>query len=430
MEPVFSTAELQALRQQFPLLAQRGRDGQEIAYLDAAATSQKPQVVLQALENFYTHSNGAVSRGTHLLADEATFAVGESRRKIAAFFGVSEEEIVWTSGATMAINLVAYAFLNASVGLGGAAARERFALQAGDEIVLSAAEHHANLVPWQQLAQATGAQLRFLALDAEGRLAPGCTEVIGPRTRLVAITHMSNVTGVINDLAPVVAAAHQHGALVLADTCQSAAHLPLNLPQLGVDFAVFSAHKMLGPTGVGALWGRAELLAQMPPFLGGGSMIEEVHLDHSTFLPPPTRFEAGTQPVAQIVGWGAACDFMSEVGREKIAAHERYLTELALPRLAGVRGIKLLGPTGSDGCRARGGVIAWAISGVHPHDVGQFLDAHSIAVRVGHHCAQPIHRHFGVSSSSRASFCLTTTEAEIERLVQALDKVSQYFGVD
>lgn len=419
----FSDAELESLRADFPILSLAGRDGRPLAYLDSTATSQKPQIVLDTMREFYEKHNGAVHRGTHQLGDEATELFENARGTVARFLGAREDEIVWTSGATAALNTVAYAFSSATAEGGP----EVFSLREGDEIAVSRAEHHANLVPWQLVANRTGARVRPIELTEEGRIDTSrLAQAITNRTRVVAVTHLSNVTGAITDLKPVVEQARTVGALIVLDTCQSGAHLDLNLQTLGVDFACFSGHKMCGPTGIGALWGRAELLAQMPVFLSGGSMIEDVSLETgTTFLPAPYRFEAGTQPVAQIVGWAAACDYLSKVGMERVAAHEAALSAYALPRLAEIPGIKVLGPPASD---SRAGVLSFALAGVHPHDLGQYLDSLSIAVRVGHHCAIPLHRFFDVTASTRATFSLTTTRAEVDRLLEGLPQAAKFFG--
>lgn len=420
----FSAAELTRIRADFPILNVLGRDGQPIDYLDSGATSQKPAVVLEAIDDFYRRHNGAVHRGTHQLGDEATALFEDARQDVADFLGVSDpEEIVWTSGATEALNLVAYGFAAATWERAGGP----FALQPGDEIVFTRAEHHANLVPWQLVAKRTGAVTKVIELTPDGRLdVSGLEDVITPRTRVVAFAHLSNVTGAVTDIAPIITAARAVGAVVVMDTCQSSAHLPLDVDGLGVDFACFSAHKMLGPTGVGALWGRRELLEQLPVFLSGGSMIENVTVEETTFLPAPYRFEAGTQPVAQIVGWAAACKYLQELGMERVAAHEQVLTAYALPRLVEIPGVKLLGPTDMT---HRAGVLSFEMKGIHPHDLGQYLDSQGVAVRVGHHCAIPLHRFFGLNASTRATFSPTTTIDEIDRWLQALPQAAKFFGV-
>ncbi|MFC4556462.1 cysteine desulfurase [Georgenia faecalis] len=421
-----SATELAAVRADFPLLGRTVRDGRELVYLDTAATSQKPQCVLDAVEEYYTRSNAAVHRGAHALAEEATELYEQARAAVAAFVGARPHEVVWVKNATEGINLVAYAASNAALGRGGERARELFAVGPGDEIVVTEAEHHANLVPWQELCARTGATLRWIGLTDDGRLDPATFDVITERTRYVALTHASNVTGAVSPVADVVARAKAAGALVVLDASQSVPHLAVDLPALGVDFAVFSGHKMLGPTGVGVLYGRAELLEAMPPFLTGGSMVEVVTMEATTYAPPPTRFEAGTQMVAETVGLRAAVGYLAELGMDAVAAHEAQLAALLLDGVASVPGVRVLGPTDPADRLA---VVAFSVDGVHPHDVGQLLDDAGIAVRVGHHCAQPLHRRLGVHASTRASAGVYTTAEEIERFVDALGGVRSFFGV-
>lgn len=408
----------------FPLLGRTVREGKPLVYLDTGATAQKPTAVLDAERTFNLRHNAAVHRGAHQIAEEATEAYEAARSSLAEFVGVDFGEIVWTKNATEGLNLVAYSFLNATLGAGGAEA-DRFRLREGDEIVVTELEHHANLVPWQQLAARTGAVVRWIPVTAEGRLDMDRLDVIGERTRVVAFTHASNVTGAITDVAPIVERAREHNALTVLDACQSAAHLPVDLHELGVDFAAFSGHKMLGPTGVGALYGRSELLAAMPPFLTGGSMVEIVTMDDTTFLPPPQRFEAGTQMVAQTAGMHAAVDYLSEIGMDRVAAHEEHLTAMMLQGMTTVPGVRILGPT-EPGDRLA--VVAFDVDGVHPHDVGQVLDDQGIAVRVGHHCAQPVHRSFGVHASTRASAGVYTSEGDVEAFITGLHRVVEFFG--
>ncbi|GAB2975754.1 SufS family cysteine desulfurase [Actinotalea caeni] len=421
---MLTAAELSAVRADFPLLARTVRDGRPLVYLDTAATSQKPQCVLDAEQDFYERRNAAVHRGAHALAEEATEAYEAARAAVAGFVGVAPGELVWTKNATEAINLVAYAFSNATAGRGGDAAR-RFRLGPGDEVVVTEAEHHANLVPWQELCARTGATLRWLGLTDEGRLDLGTLDVIGERTRVVALTHASNVTGAISPVAEVVAAAHAVGALVVLDACQSVPHLPVDLHALDVDFAAFSGHKMLGPTGVGALYGRRELLEAMPPVLTGGSMVEVVTMTETTYAPPPQRFEAGTQMVAQTVGLRAAVEYLGELGMDAVAAHEAALAQRLLDGVAQVPGVRVLGPSTAEDRLA---TVAFAVDGVHPHDVGQLLDDAGVAVRVGHHCAQPLHRRLGVAASARASAGVYTSEADVDAFVEALGRVRTFFG--
>ncbi|MCE7482960.1 MULTISPECIES: aminotransferase class V-fold PLP-dependent enzyme [Microbacterium] len=418
-------AEIHRLREDFPIL-QTQVNGHPLVYLDSGATSQRPVAVLDAEREFLTTLNSAVHRGAHTLAAEATEVFEDARASVARFVGADDDEIVWTSNATEAINLVAYAFSNASVGRGGSAA-ERFRLGEGDEIVTTEMEHHANLIPWQELAARTGATLRVIPLDDDGALRlDEAAALIGPRTRIVAVTHVSNVLGVINPVEQLIAAAHEVGALVLLDACQSAPHLPLDVKALDVDFAVFSGHKMLGPTGVGALYGRRELLEVMPPFLTGGSMITTVTTTGAEYLPPPQRFEAGTQRVSQAVALAAAVDYLSAVGMTRIAEHEAALGRRLVEGLSAIEGVRVLG-AGID--LPRVGLASFDIPGIHSHDVGQFLDDQGIAVRVGHHCAQPLHRRLGVTSSTRASTYLYSTEDEVDAFLEGVAATIEFFGV-
>ncbi len=424
---VLSPGELAAVRADFPLLARTLRDGKPLVYLDSGATSQKPDVVLDAEQDFYAQRNAAVHRGAHQLAEEATEAFELAREQVASFVGVDAGELVWTTNATAGINLVAYALSNATAGRGGEAAR-RFALAPGDEIVVTEAEHHANLVPWQELAARTGAVLRWITVDDDGRLRTDeLARTITDRTRVLAFTHASNVTGAITDVAPFVARAREVGALTVLDACQSVPHLPVDLRALGVDFAVFSGHKMLGPTGVGALYGRRELLEAMPPVTTGGSMVEVVTMETTTYAPPPQRFEAGTQMVAQAIGMGAAAAYLAELGMDAVAAHEAALAAELLDAVASVPHVRVVGPTDT---RDRLATVSFVVDGVHAHDVGQVLDDAGVAVRVGHHCAQPLHRRFGVAATARASASVYTTSEEIAVFREALAGVRAFFGWD
>jgi cysteine desulfurase/selenocysteine lyase len=421
-----SATELAAVRADFPLLARTVRGGRPLVYLDSGATSQKPQVVLDTEVDFYEERNAAVHRGAHQLAEEATEAFEDARSAVARFVGADADEIVWTSGATAAINLVTYALSNATIGRGGEAAR-RFALAPGDEIVLTEAEHHANLVPWQELAARTGAVLRWFGVDDEGRIrVDEAASVITERTRVVAFTHASNVTGAITPVAPIVARAQEVGALTFLDACQSVPHLPVDLHALDVDFAAFSGHKMLGPTGVGALYGRRELLEALPPVTTGGSMIEVVTMTEASYMPPPQRFEAGTQAVAQIVGLGVAAQYLEELGMENVAAHEHDLA-VEMLKIADVPGVRIVGPRTPEDRLA---VVSFVVEGVHAHDVGQVLDAAGIAVRVGHHCAQPLHRRFGIAATARASASVYTTSEDVVAFREGLAGVRAFFSVD
>ena len=419
-----SHAEILAIRADFPLLSERV-NGHPLVYLDSGATSQKPVVVLDAERDYYEHRNAAVHRGAHTLAAEATELFEDARATVARFIGAKADELVWTSNATEALNLVAYSFSNASLGRGGSGA-ERFRLGVGDEIVVTEMEHHANLLPWQELAARTGATLRFIPIDDAGSLRlDDAATIIGPRTRLLAVTHVSNVLGRVNPVAELVALAREAGALVVLDACQSAPHLPLDVAALGVDFAVLSGHKMLGPTGIGALYGRRELLEAMPPFLVGGSMITTVTMQAAEYLPPPQRFEAGTQRISQAIALAAAVDYLEGIGMHRIADHERRLGRALVERLRAIDGVRVLGP-GAETPRV--GLASFDIAGIHSHDVGQFLDDRGIAVRVGHHCAQPLHRRLGVTSSTRASTYLYTTDDEIDQLVDAVSGAIDFFG--
>lgn len=415
-------AEILRLREDFPIL-QTQVNGHPLVYLDSGATSQRPLAVLDAEREFATTLNSAVHRGAHTLAAEATEVFEDARTAVARFVGADDDEIVWTSNATEAINLVAYAFSNASVGRGGAAAR--FRLGAGDEIVTTEMEHHANLIPWQELAARTGATLRVIPLDDDGALRLDENQIT-ERTKLVAVTHVSNVLGVINPIEQLIAAAHGVGALVLLDACQSAPHLPFDVRALDVDFAVLSGHKMLGPTGIGALYGRRELLEAMPPFLTGGSMITTVTTTEAEYLPPPQRFEAGTQRVSQAVALAAAVRYLHDIGMPRIAAHEAALGQRLVDGLSAIDGVRVLG-AGID--LPRVGLASFDIPGIHSHDAGQFLDDRGIAVRVGHHCAQPLHRRLGVTASTRASTYLYSTESEVDALVDGVTATIEFFGV-
>lgn len=422
--------EFSSIRGQFPILDQEVH-GHSLVYLDSAATAQKPTCVIDAVSDFYRRDNAGVHRGAHELAARSTLAFEEARAKVARLVGADSgegrDEVVVTGGATASLNLLATAFGNASQGRGGKAA-ERFALGPGDEIVVSEAEHHSVLLPFQELALRTGATLRHFGLDDEGRiLSADAGQVIGDRTRIVAITHVSNVTGAITDLAPIVARAHEVGALVVLDACQSVPHMPVDFHALDVDFAAWSAHKMYGPTGVGFLYGRRNLLEALPPASFGGSMVELAFLDRpARYMDPPARFEAGTQPVAQLIGAGVAADWLMDLGMENVAEHERTITDRLL-RLGDIDGVRILGPTSPEG---RIGTVSFDVEGVHPHDVGQFVDSRGIAIRVGHHCAQPVHRHFGLYASNRASTGVYNTPQEADALVEAISQVRHFFKVD
>jgi cysteine desulfurase / selenocysteine lyase len=415
--------DVEAVRSDFPILGRAVRGGRHLMYLDSGATSQKPRQVLDAERDFYTTHNAAAHRGAHLLGEEATDGYEAARARVATFLHAEPGEIVFTKSATESVNLVAYAMSNAATA--GPEAR-RFAVGPGDEILVTEAEHHANLVPWQQLCERTGATLRWFGVLPDGRIdLSRMSELINDRTKLVAVTHQSNVTGVVPPVAEIAAAAHARGALVLADGAQSVPHQPVDVTQLGVDFLVFSGHKMLGPSGVGVLWGRRELLEAMPPYVTGGSMIEIVRMEGSTFLPPPDRFEAGVPAAAQAVGLAAACDYLDGLGMANVAAHEEALTAHALDALSGIDGLRVLGPLSTD---HRGGAVSFVLDGIHPHDVGQVLDELGIAVRTGHHCAWPLHRALGAQSSTRASFYVYNTHDEVDALADGIRQAQKFFG--
>ena len=418
--------DVDAVRKDFPILA-REVHGQPLVYLDSANTSQKPQVVLDTLTDFYARHNANVARAVHTLGSEATNAFELARDKVAVFVNApGRDEIVFTKNSSEALNLVAYAISNASTFPGA----QRFRIGPGDEIVVTEMEHHSNIVPWQLLAQRTGATFRWLPIDDDGRLVEhaidGGDSIITERTKVVAFVHQSNALGTINPVPRVVARARAVGALTVVDASQSAPHLPLDVQELGADFVAFTGHKMYGPTGVGVLWGRYELLAELPPFLGGGEMIETVDLvNGTTFAAPPHRFEAGTPMIAQAVGLGAAVDYLSALGMENVAAHERALVEYALDGLSAVDGLRIIGPATPV---ARGATISFTLAGMHPHDVAQLLDEQGIAVRAGHHCARPVCVRYGIPATTRASFGVYTTPDEVDALVRGVEKVKAMFA--
>ncbi|HEX2357705.1 MAG TPA: cysteine desulfurase [Micromonosporaceae bacterium] len=418
-EPRFDVA---AVRADFPILS-REVNGHPMVYLDSGNTSQKPRQVIDAMRTHLECHNGNVSRSVHTLGTEATEAYEGARAKVAAFIGApSAAEVVFTKNATEAINLVAYAFSNASATNGD----PRFRLGPGDEVVISEMEHHSNIVPWQLLCERTGATLRWFGITDGGRLdESNLEELVNERTRMVSYTLVSNVLGTVNPTARIGRRAREVGALLMLDCSQAVPHIPVDVAALDADFIAFTGHKMCGPTGIGVLWGRAELLDAMPPFLGGGSMIETVEMARSTFAPAPARFEAGTPPIVEAVGLGAAVDYLSAVGMPAIAWHEKQLTAYALDALGTVPGLRVFGPSVPVG---RGATISFGLDGVHPHDVGQVLDAEGVEVRVGHHCARPVCARFGVPAMTRASLYLYTTADEVDALVRGLDKVRRVFS--
>ncbi|MDQ1057603.1 cysteine desulfurase/selenocysteine lyase [Arthrobacter globiformis] len=420
-------AEVLRIRNDFPVLNQTV-NGRPLIYLDSGATSQNPLSVIEAEQEFYEQRNAAVHRGAHHLAVEATEVFEDARQTVADFVGAAYEEIVWTSNATEGLNVISYALSNASLwaaqGRGDAKLRD-LALGPGDEIVVTEMEHHANLIPWQELAYRTGATLRHIPLDDAGVLRMDeAAEILGERTRLLAFTHASNVLGTINPVSDLVALARRAGALVVLDACQSAPHLALDVKQLDVDFAVFSGHKMLGPTGVGVLYGKQELLDVLPPVLTGGSMITTVTMERAEYLPAPQRFEAGTQKISQAVALAAAVNYLTETGIDRVHRWESELGQRMVAGLEAIDGVRVLGPAaGQD----RIGLAAFDVAGVHAHDVGQFLDARGIAVRVGHHCAQPLHRRLGLTATTRASAYLYNTTDDVDEFLDAVSGVRAYF---
>ncbi|WP_306209288.1 cysteine desulfurase [Actinoplanes sp. RD1] len=402
------------IRGDFPILS-REINGHPLVYLDSANTSQKPRQVLEAMQDHLERHNGNVSRSVHTLGTESTEAYEGARAKVAAFIGAAHpDEVVFTKNSTEAINLVAWT------------AGQFLALGPGDEIVVSEMEHHSNLVPWQLLCERTGATLRWFGVTDEGRLdESGIDDLINERTKLVSVVHMSNILGTINDPSRIVARAREVGALVMLDCSQSVPHFSVDVAALGVDFIAFTGHKMLGPTGIGVLWGRAGLLEKMPPFLAGGSTIETVTMGGTTFAPPPARFEGGTPPITAAIGLGAAVDYLRAVGMDAVHRHEQEITAYALKALADVEGVRIYGPASPEG---RGGTVSFGVDGVHPHDVGQILDDLGVEVRVGHHCARPVCTRFGVPAMTRASFYLYTTTDEIDALARGLEQVRKVFA--
>jgi cysteine desulfurase/selenocysteine lyase len=410
------------LKKDFPILSRTVRGGRPLVYLDSGATSQKPRQVLDAEREFYEVRNAAVHRGAHQLAEEATDAFEDARVTVARFIGADPGEVVFTKNTTESINLVAYALSNAAT---AGPEASRFVVGPGDEVLVSEMEHHANLVPWQQLCLRTGATLRWFGITDDGRLdLSELDTLVNERTKIVALTHQSNVLGTVNPLERITERAHRFGALVLLDAAQSVPHQPVNVVALDVDFLAFSGHKMLGPSGIGVLWGRRELLETMPPFLTGGSMIELVHMEQSTFMPPPQRFEAGVPMTAQAVGLAAACDYLTDLGMDRVAAHEHALTEYGLGRLGEIPGVRIIGPVTAE---ARGGTLSFAVEDIHPHDVGQVLDDLGIAVRVGHHCAWPLCRRFGVPATTRASLYVYNTLEDLDALADGVREAQKFF---
>ncbi|MGZ4560006.1 MAG: cysteine desulfurase [Mycobacteriaceae bacterium] len=409
--------DIARIRADFPILSRTVREGKPLVYLDSGATSQRPLQVLDAERDFLLTCNAAVHRGAHQLAEEATDAYESARERIAAFVGANSDELVFTKNATEALNLVAYT-------LGDSRSGER-TVGPGDEVVVTQMEHHANLVPWQELCRRTGATLRWYGVTDEGRIDLESLQLT-ERTKVLAFTHQSNVLGTVAPVVELVRRAREVGALTVLDACQSVPHTPVDFHALGVDYAAFSGHKMLGPSGVGVLYGRSELLAQMPPFLTGGSMIETVEMEASSYAPAPQRFEAGVPMTSQAIGLGAAVDYLSRLGMDAVAAHENRLTAAALSGLQELPGVRIIGPTEAID---RGGAVSFVVDGIHAHDVGQILDDEGVAVRVGHHCAWPLHKRFGIAGTVRASFAVYNSEDEVKTLIAAVRRAQSFFGV-
>ena len=413
------TFDAHAIAKDFPILDRTIRDGKRLVYLDSGATSQKPNVVIEAESNFYRLHNAAVHRGAHQLAEEATDAYEGAREIVATFLNASVDEIIFTKSATESLNLISYAMGNAAPG-------NRFHLQAGDSIVVTEMEHHANLIPWQQLAARTGATLKWFSVTDEGRLdLSQINSVIDAKTKVVALTHQSNVLGTINPLDAITKRAHEVGAVVVLDACQSVPHMKTDVKALDVDFLAFSGHKAVGPTGVGIFWGRAELLADLPPFLTGGSMIENVTMESATWAPAPKKFEAGVPNMAQAVGLGAALTYLTRIGMDNIHKHEIALTKYLIEGLSAISDLRIIGPKTTE---LRGGVVSFTLGDIHPHDLGQYLDSQGIAVRTGHHCAWPLTRKLGVPATTRASVYLYNTPDDLDALIVGVQGAQKYFG--
>lgn len=407
------------IRKDFPIFTRTIRDGKRLVYLDSGATSQKPQVVIDAEMDFYSKHNAAAHRGAHQLAEEATELFEASRQTVAAFIGAKSEEIVFTKSATESLNLLAYSFSNAEPG-------SKFAIGPEHSIVVSEMEHHANLIPWQQLAKRSGAELKWFSVTSDGRLDESNIDaLITSKTKIVAITQQSNVLGTINNLDRIIKKAHDVGAIVIVDACQSVPHIPVDVTELEADFLAFSGHKVLGPTGVGVLWGRYDLLNALPPFLFGGSMIENVTMTDATWAEAPRKFEAGVPNMAQVVGLAAGVKYLQAIGVEEVHKHEKTLTSYLLAELQKIEGVNVVGPTDVS---LRGGTVSFTVSGIHPHDLGQYLDSAGIAVRTGHHCAWPLTRALGVAATTRASLYLYNDNSDIDALINGVKEAKKYFG--
>jgi len=411
-----SSLDIAKIRSDFPILSRTVRDGKKLVYLDSGATAQRPVQVLDAEREFLTNHNAPVHRGAYELAEEATESYESAREAIANFVGAEDREIAFTKNATEALNEVAYI-------LGDARAGE-LQITEGDEIVVSELEHHANLVPWQELAQRTGATLKWYSATPNGRIDLNSLE-LSERTKVVALTHQSNVTGAVLDVKEAVRRAREVGAIFVLDACQSVPHMPVDFHELDVDFAAFSGHKMLGPNGVGVLYGKSQHLDHLPPFLTGGSMVEKVTMERTTFTEAPQRFEAGTQMTSQVVGLGAAVRYLEELGMDNVAAHEAELTAYALEQLQTIEGLRIIGPTESND---RGSALSFVVEGIHPHDLGQVVDDQGVCIRVGHHCAWPVHTCMDVQATARASFYIYNDLSEVDALVAAIRKAQEFFG--
>ena len=413
------TFDAHAIAKDFPILDRTIRDGKRLVYLDSGATSQKPNVVIDAESDFYRLHNAAVHRGAHQLAEEATDAYEGAREIVATFLNASVDEIVFAKNATESLNLISYAMGNAAPG-------NRFHLKAGDSIVVTEMEHHANLIPWQQLAARTGATLKWFTVTDDGRLdLSQINSVIDEKTKVVALTHQSNVLGTINPLEAITNRAHEVGAVVVLDACQSVPHMKTDVKKLDIDFLAFSGHKAVGPTGIGVFWGRAELLADLPPFLTGGSMIENVTMESATWAQAPKKFEAGVPNMAQAVGLGAALTYLTEIGMDNIHKHEISLTKYLIEGLSAITDLRIIGPKTTE---LRGGVVSFTLGDIHPHDLGQYLDSQGIAVRTGHHCAWPLTRKLGVPATTRASVYLYNTTDDLDALIVGVQGAQKYFA--
>ena len=412
------STDLSSCKKDFPIFERKVRGGNSLIYLDSGATSQKPNSVIEAESNFYRTVNAAVHRGAHLLAEEASEAYESAREKVAAFIGAISNEVIFTKSATESLNIIAYSFGNPD---------SRINIKAGDQIVVTEMEHHANLIPWQQLAKRTGAELRWLSVAADGRIdLTNLDQVITKKTKIVAITHQSNVLGSILPVETIVKASHAVGALVVLDACQSAPHFALDVKKLDIDFLAFSGHKTLGPTGIGVLWGKYDLLEKLEPSLFGGSMVDSVTMESATWAATPRKFEAGVPNMAQAVGLSAAIDYLNQIGMHNIAQHEQDLTSYLLKGIISISGVKVVGPVDM---KDRGGVVSFTVDGVHPHDVGQVLDQYGIAVRTGHHCAWPLMRKLNLVGTTRASLYLYNSKSDVDSLLESIEKVKSYFKV-